>query len=98
TKIDRQPNRVLPWIGPLYAVPAMGGNVEERARRQRYCLRVALEADSGSAPEEHHPFVVVLVVPESFGRTMAVGHDALETHMRRREQRLHKLIRHAHRQ
>ena len=63
----------------------MGWNVDELARL--YLDSLVLESDSSRSPQHDHPLVLVLVVPEAFGRGMTVGDDSLDADVAGGEQR-----------
>jgi hypothetical protein len=53
---------------------------------------VIIELQPSPSFQHHDPFVLVLVVPEAFGRSVAVGHDSLDTHVGVVEQSSEKLV------
>ena len=57
---------------------SMGRNVQIRAPLKLNGFRLALELDSGTAFQDHDPFILGLVVPEPFGRGLPLGDDPLD--------------------
>src|SRR4051812_22798511 len=77
-----EPDRWFAGGGPLDPVPAMGWDVDERARPQ-FDRLPALESQAGRPLQQKDPFVALLVVPESLGRGVAQRDDPLDADARR---------------
>ncbi len=66
--------------GPFHAVAVMRRDVQAIARRQQAGMALVLEAQAGGATEQHDPFALGLVVPETGRAGLAAGNDTLNTH------------------
>jgi len=82
--MHRQPDGGLVWRGPLDPVFLVSGDVDEIAGL--HFNQAIFEAYPGVTLQDDDPFVLVLVVPISFRRCVAVRHDALDADVRRFEQ------------
>ena len=73
--MHRQPDRRLVRRRPLNPVPFVRRDVDEAGRHLQGSV---LEPEPCSAHQDHDPLVLILVVPEAIGRSVAVGDDSLD--------------------
>lgn len=77
--MHRQPQARLTAGGPADPVPAVGRNFQPVARIQGDFTAVG-EHQAGGPAQQHHPFVLGLVVPFVRRRGLAVGNNPLDAH------------------
>ena len=63
--MDGKPYRLLIRVCPLHPMLLMPVNTDVIAGYQRKDVFPPLEAQKGVSPEQYHPFVVLLIIPES---------------------------------
>jgi len=56
----------------------MRRDVQIRAPLKLHRIDFPFELDGGPAFQDDHPFILLLVVPESFGRGLPLGDDPLD--------------------
>ena len=78
--MQRQPDRGLIRCRPFDSVLFVGRDIHEIPRLQLDGL--VLETESCCSCEYTDPLVLILVVPESIGRGLAVGDDSLDANVR----------------
>ena len=88
--MHRQPDRRLLWRRPLDSMPLVCRNVDEVPRLHLDCP--ILKPKPCRSLQHDDPFVLVLVVPEAFGRGLAVGDDSLDADLGGGQKRLDKLL------
>ena len=78
--MHRQPDGWLVRRRPCHAVPLMGGDVDVVAGL--HLEDAIFELKSSRALQHGDPFVLILIVPKTLGRGMAVGDDPFNSHVR----------------
>lgn len=64
--------------GPVDAVAAVGGEEDGVAGDEIDWLGDVFDAEAGGTGEDEDPLVLVLIIPEVFRRSLAVGDDAFD--------------------
>ena len=73
----RQPDCLNAGIGPLYPVSAVGGYHQIISRIQSLSCRIIFKLQTGSTGDNHHPFIMILIVPFIFLGYLSPGDDPL---------------------
>lgn len=89
---NSDPNCLRVRVGPFHTVLEVGRDMDIVAGFHFNDVIVLLETESRPAFHQDDPFMILLIVPESLGRSMSFGYDSFDYKTVRRQDILEQFV------